>query len=101
MVDSMRVWKYELAAQPRQTVEIPLPAEILHVGFMGRGLFLWAMVDPEAPTDSVLIEVVGTGEELEDLDEQEARYPVGTAIQHGLVLHVFQIRERPEGYRDE
>ena len=85
-----RIWKFELL--PGMSVSMPRGAEVLHAAGQGDGLFVWALCDPDRPTESRYFDVYGTGHPCPDPDHL-GRY-VGTAhLDDGaLVFHVFERR---------
>jgi hypothetical protein len=79
------VWKFSLEITDDQIVEMPEPAELLHVAEQYGRLMLWARVDPVAPLVNRLILIRGTGHSV------GSQPHVGTVGQAGgyLVRHVF------------
>ncbi len=86
----LEIFKYILKLRDEQEVELPAGASILCCQAQGNEPYLWAIVDPEAPTELRRIFIVGTGHEL-PFEPHATRY-IGTVQQHGgvLVLHVFE-----------
>lgn len=87
------VWKWEIPLRTVFTLDLPRGAELLTVqtqyaGGPGETPALWALVDPDAPTETRCFQLVGTGHR--ELGE-ERRY-VGTFQLTGgsLVCHVFE-----------
>ena len=91
----MVIWKFNLKITDRQTVEMPFGAEILSVQQQGSaGLQLWAIVDPDGAKEHRVIEIVGTGTPMADVDEEDlARFHIATVQVRGgaLVWHVFEL----------
>lgn len=86
-----RVFKYPLPYEGKVTVELPKGAEILHVAEQGGSVCLWALVDPDAPTEKKRFRFAGTGHEIvENLGKH-----VGTCLMshNMLVWHVFELEE--------
>lgn len=82
------VHKYQLGLSDRQEVEMPEGAEIVHAAEHQGSICLWAVVDPDAQTESRRFVVVGTGQEVGDgWAEHEF---VGTAMVGEFVWHVFE-----------
>lgn len=83
------VWKYKIPLVDTVWLELPVGAKILKVAQQGEGVFLWALVDPEAPRDYVHLRVAGTGHEIAQDDAEH----VDSFLMDGgrLVFHVFQI----------
>ncbi len=84
------VWKFPLDMRPDQTVEMPAGAVVLHAAHQASVAYVWALVDPGAPTVPRRLWVLGTGSPV----------PVGVIGVHvstffigDLVLHVFDLGE--------
>jgi hypothetical protein len=91
------VHKYEVPAAGRfAPVPMPVAAEIIHADVQLGQIYVWALVDPDAPTSvSRRLGYFGTGQESIPLT---ARH-VGTCIDRGpnLVWHVFEDSTDPRG----
>ena len=88
------IWKYGLPIVDRQTVTMPVGAEILGVQEKAGGLQLWAVVNPDAQREQRVIEIVGTGNPMADvITEGLARHHLATVQTVGglLVWHVFEL----------
>ena len=75
------------------TLDLPVGAEVLTCADQVRhatnvNLMLWALVDPDAPTEPRTFRLAGTGHRIDG----EARY-IATALLMGgaLVLHLFEV----------
>lgn len=102
----MKVWRFELQSVTRQVVYIPLPADIIHVGTVDGKINVWALVQPKEDNyrPPVELELYRTGETFRELEDTEYRVHIGTVKTRTMgtgPVHVFQVLERPEGYRDE
>jgi hypothetical protein len=102
----MKVWRFELQSVTRQVVDIPLPADIIHVGTVDGKINVWAIVQPQEDgyQRPVELELYRTGEPFQELDDSEYRVHVATVKTRMMgtgPVHVFQVLERPEGYQDE
>ena len=85
-VGDRTIWKFRLL--PGFGVKMPRGAKVLHAGGQGEELCVWALCDPEAPTEERRFDVYGTGHPCPaDLGPY-----VGTALlgNGSLVLHVFE-----------
>lgn len=83
------IWKFALSVGDDTTVTMPQGAVILDVKDAGPGLLsLWAIVDPDAPTEERLFHVRGTGHPLGEVGEHVAT--VATASSGLFVWHVFE-----------
>lgn len=87
---SKAVWKYPLEIADGQNLMMPEGAEILTAQMQGGILSLWALVNPEAPMQRRVIEILGTGNPASDV---ERKYIATAQMAGGLLIwHVF---ERP------
>jgi hypothetical protein len=90
----MVIWKFALHITDRQKVTMPAGSNILTVQYQAGGLQLWAIVDPDAEQEERLIEIVGTGNTMVDVDKEDlARFHIATVQVRGgaLVWHVFEL----------
>lgn len=85
------VYKYPVGISGGDVCVIRAPDYFypLYVGLQGGEVFLWAMVDTEAPPAEHRVCVAGTGHKL--LDDMDSGRHVGTVLLFGgtLVLHFF------------
>lgn len=82
------VFKYPIEFPADEVVlDLPSGAVFVSVGVQNGGLFLWALVDPDAPEAKHRLLVRGTGHSI-----KEAVDPLGSFMLQGgaLVFHVFQ-----------
>jgi hypothetical protein len=81
------VWKWNLAVTDVQKLDIPVRAKLLCVQIQNGTPRLWALVNPDAPTETRNIITLGTGLRVDCLP---GKY-VGTYQLKGgvLVFHVF------------
>lgn len=85
------IWKFPLQVADRQSIKMPIGAEILTVQTQNEEPCLWALVDPKAETESRYIEIFGTGHKV-CYDMGVSRKYIST-FQMGdgrLVFHVFE-----------
>ena len=83
----------------RYTVAIEMPVgatvlphlEIARLEHDEHGLAMWAVVDPDQPTETRVFHVVGTGHPMPDTP---LNY-IGTATERGFVWHLFERRGQP------
>lgn len=89
-----KVFKYDVAIDDYQTIEMPKCAELLKVGCQHGEMNLWALVDPNAETEKRKFRLAGTGHEITDEEASKLRY-VGTCIMANgfAVFHLFEIEE--------
>jgi len=84
-----RIYKYPLETTDVQTVSMPIGAKILTVQTQNDKPCIWALVNPEAPTEKRNIEIYGNGHEIHN--EADLTY-IGTyqMLDGELILHVFE-----------
>jgi hypothetical protein len=80
------IYKYELPFNDKVTVNMPKGAEVLTVQTQGRGLYLWALVEPSISTVERRFEIFGTGHPI----TAGKRNYIGTAQVGPYVWHVFE-----------
>ena len=85
------IWKFELEIADKQTIEMPVNAEILTVQTQNEIPCLWALVDPDDPKEDRVIKIFGTGHPIV-YDAGVDRKYIGTYQLRGgsLVFHVFE-----------
>lgn len=81
------IYKYALAITDDATVEMPRGAKVLAIesSLVPHALFLWAIVDPDAPLETRHFSVRGTGHPLGDVGKHLATIQAGP-----FVWHVFE-----------
>lgn len=81
------IWRFDLMIEDEQTIEMPAGAEIIRMA-PDRSV-MWAIVDPEQPTQKRTYHTYGTGHEMPD---RPGKY-VGTYEVAGgsYVFHVFEV----------
>ena len=89
----MVIWKFSLMVIDRQTITMPVNAEILSVQMQAGVLCMWAVVDPDAEREQRLFEILGTGHAVPDVGKDVARHHLATVQARGgeLVWHVFEL----------
>lgn len=85
-----KIYKYPLALEDKQTIEMPIGSQILCVQTQFNQPYIWAMVNPNLPPIGVKIEIYGTGESITNPFPSYLKY-IGTfQINNGHeVYHVF------------
>ena len=58
------IYKYLLRVADSQELLLPIGAQILTVQTQGEGVCLWALIDPTAEKEVRIIEIYGTGHEI-------------------------------------
>jgi len=89
------VWKFPLNQEDTQTVDIPLPAQILCVQMQNGKACIWALCDPKRPLQRKTIRIYGTGYPLRVIEYRGMRTDryISTFQNGPFVWHVFE-----EGY---
>lgn len=86
----MRIWKFQLDAECRTSIEMPQGSKILCLQTQDGRPNLWAMVDPSKPYVRRTFETCGTGWALDE--DIESNNYIGTyQPETGIVFHVFEI----------
>lgn len=86
---SLTIYKYPLRPAPEIThAALPEGAVFLHAAYQEHELFMWCMVDPDAPVEARQFAVVGTGWPLKDQAGLQYR---GTVHHSGYVWHVLEV----------
>ncbi len=87
----MKVYKYIIQPYDYFYLELPKGARILTVQYQEPHVCLWALVDPEAPTQIRKFRWAGTGHEISEAPENLRH--VSTFFMQGelLVFHIFEI----------
>lgn len=83
-----QIWKFELQVTDTQSVVMPAGANPLYVADQNGNLCLWAVVNPQKPSESRDVWVVGTGNSMPTEIELYGDY-IGTVQQGRFVWHVF------------
>ena len=81
------IWKFPLAG-PHQGVVVPVGARVLAAQAQRGVPCLWMLVDPEAPTETRVFIVAGTGHSLPH-EIERAPY-IGTVQIGEMVWHIFE-----------
>jgi hypothetical protein len=82
------IWKYELQAQEREILLMPIGAQILSVQTQRNTPCIWALVDPSVQKESRVFRIVGTGHDVP--------WPVDRSLHRGtvqvgpFVWHIFE-----------
>lgn len=86
---SKSIWKFQLEITDRQLVEMPMGANIIHVGNQYGMVCLWAEVDTDVGKESRWFRIYGTGHNVVSLEGLDF---VGTVITMDgkLVWHVYE-----------
>lgn len=93
------VYKYQVAVDDYQEIELPRGARILSVQAQGTHIYLWALVDPEVKSVTRKIWILGTGHPFKLENELRVSFVGTVQVNYGpgiLVWHVFSDYEVPE-----
>jgi len=84
-----KIYKYELALKDSQQIEMPVGAKILYTAVQNDQICLWALVQPENPTQEREVRIFGSGHDVPDAITERHYY--GTILmQNGqFVWHIF------------
>ncbi len=90
------IWKYPIQTTDEQSILVPKGAKFLTVQTQREEPCLWAVVDPTAEKEEVMVRTHGTGHEL-PADAHLYDY-IGTyQLGHGsLIFHVFRVMSDAE-----
>lgn len=88
----MKIFKYELDHE----IEMPQGAQVLSVGWQQNGIvngvYLWALVDPDAELEKRRFAIIGTGHEFSEEDAAHLGTVHSLTPQGAnLVLHIFEV----------
>lgn len=85
------VYKYPVSVHDIFTLELPEGARVLTVQAQGgAGVFLWALVDPDAPVEERAFRLAGTGHPINETNV--LKYINTFQLQGGaLVFHLFEM----------
>lgn len=86
------IWKFPLLLQGINHIDMPEGAEILHFNIQEDKPTIWALVNAQRESVSRKFQLVGTGHELIEEDDEPAIY-VGTCFQGPFVWHLFKASE--------
>lgn len=84
-----KIYKYPFNITTPILLEMPAHAEIVLVSAQGSQPCLWAIVDPDAPTETRQFRVYGAGHALMD-DGREKH--LGSFLCGVFVWHVFEVQ---------
>lgn len=79
------VYKYQITRVGK--IKLPVGASVVHTDKQNGDIFIWCLVDTEAPTEEREFVVMGTGW---DLGDEPFQY-IGTIMDNGYVWHVVEI----------
>lgn len=80
------IWKFPLYIVDEQTVQLPDTAQPLSVQIQDGEPCLWALVDPQAPSNPRRVKIFGTGNPVDISGNWNF---VGTIQERIFVWHIF------------
>jgi hypothetical protein len=84
--DMRTVYKYMVMNFRGEHKRMLMPDyEVVHVGAQEGNIYIWAIVDPDAPVSLAFFQVVGTGHPV-----PKGKH-VGSVQDNGFVWHVFDV----------
>jgi hypothetical protein len=84
------VHKYPVSLSDIFTLELPRGAEVLTAQAQDGDMFLWALVDTNAPTEEVVFRLANTGDCISETSE--LKYVNTFQLRgRGLIYHLFEI----------
>ncbi len=87
-----KIWKYTLPVSDYPVISMPKGARVLSVDVQHGKVQVWALVDPEAPTELHRFMMVGTGHCLTEKCVESMRF-IGTVQMGDFVWHIFEHQE--------
>lgn len=86
-----KIFKYRLPFMEVATIEIPVGAQVIRIDGLDGALWLWAIVDPEAPVETRTFHLFKTGAEMPDDINSFIYLGCGAIfIQMQLMMYVFE-----------
>lgn len=83
------IYKYQLTAQSKQTIQLPRFAISLSVQLQHGKPCLWALVDTDEPAQEYIVRAYGTGHELDELPVGFEYLGTAQSADGHLVFHFF------------
>ncbi len=85
----MRIWKFQLELTDRQTLSMPIGAELLTIQVQRDVPQLWALCNPDAEKEPRTIAIYGTGHLVPN---EYGKYIATFQISNGaLIFHAFEV----------
>ena len=87
------IWKFELTPNRIQSIPMPFGAQLLTVRTKGDAPLLWALVDPDMPTEERYLGIYTTNTAVPD---DPGKY-IGTFLiyEESLEFHLFEMTSPP------
>ncbi len=86
------IWKFELVVFGRQDIEMPVGAEIIHIGNQNNHICMWAEVNSDNPCENRVFELLTTGHPMPNREDGKYRKHLATVLldQGMFVAHVYE-----------
>lgn len=85
------IWKFELETTDRQKIKMPKGARIITVQTQNEAPCLWAVVNCNYEMEDRIIEIVGTGHNINSTPDSDLIYLGTYQLRKGsLVFYVFE-----------
>lgn len=85
------IWKYDLKLASIQTIRMPKRAKVLTAQNQFQKIRLWVLVNPELPTEQRNFRIIGTGQDILELNKT-LKYISTVQLDNGsLVWHIFEV----------
>jgi 6-phosphogluconolactonase/glucosamine-6-phosphate isomerase/deaminase len=84
------IYKYPLKIQDKQTISMPIGAQILSVQVQDEVVCLWALVEPRLPKREIEFQMLGTGHDAGHINSNFKHISTVQVDGGNLVFHVFQ-----------
>ena len=62
------IWKYPVPLEVEFWIDMPSDAQVLHLGMQRRNPYLWVLVEPENPLETVAFMITGTGHDVPEAE---------------------------------
>lgn len=86
-----KIFKYRLPFMEVSTIDMPVGARVIRVDGLDGALWVWAVVDPEAPIEARTFHLFKTGAEMPDDINLYFYHGCGAIfIQMELMMYVFE-----------
>ena len=87
-----KVYRYQFPDDEYFEIEMPKGAKILTFQVQMKDLCIWALVDPAQPFESRKFRFAGTGNKIEEAEENLIYIGTSQEGDGGLVWHLFEIK---------
>lgn len=85
------IWKYDLELTDIQTIRMPERAKVLTAQNQFQKIRLWALVNPDLPTEQRNFRIIGTGHDILESNET-LKYISTFQLENGSpVWHIFEV----------